>query len=242
METAKNQAIAPKNYTGPFVNLYKQYFKELKKRRESLLKGLKEHNTIEDLKKYAYYRDQLTPKQWAKVTTYSQAKKLILEAFNKEWNKGAAKCAEVLNRVNQAPDMQTLKVSIEWKANRTWGSNPTAEATFSGGHFERTSSGSIGGCGYDKQSTAFARAVNHSDIFLKAIFTLVDNGKYKRFKKHGRKSELYGLNTGIGRGWAPYLSGGVGLSCYPDIFEAMGYKFTTVANGKNFDAYLIERK
>jgi hypothetical protein len=49
-------------------------------------------------------------------------------------------------------------ITVEWKKSKMWGSNPTAESYVSGLGF--LTSGSIGGCGYDKQSTAVAAVMN----------------------------------------------------------------------------------
>jgi len=132
--------------------------------------------------------------------------------------------------IEKAPDLTEASISMEWKKNRTWGANPTAELWATDGYFK---TGSIGGCGYDKGSTAVAQALNQSNSVLKLLYAL------KNETPTAKNHDLFGYGSGYGI--LPRIEGGVGVSCYPRIFEKLGYKFETVASGRSFDAYKISK-
>ena len=46
----------------------------------------------------------------------------------------------------------------------------------------------------------------------------------------------YSVHTYAGM---PYFNGGCGISCFRSVFEACGYEWRQVGNGKNFSAYTI---
>jgi len=95
-------------------------------------------------------------------------------------------------------------------------------------------SGSIGGCGYDKLSTAVAECLNQVNAVLRPLYLMKD-------KHTGKKNHEY-LGYGSGYGILPNFEGGVGVSCYPRIFENVGYEFKTIASGKTFDVFTITKK
>ena len=124
-----------------------------------------------------------------------------------------------------------LTITIEWKRSQIWGANPNA-STYLNGWIE---SGSIGGCGYDKESTAVARVLNQIHYFKHLMYTI--KNKPKNLKLSNR--DLFGYGSGYGL--LPYFEGGVGCSCYPRIFEKLGYSFKNISSGKSFDVYRIEK-
>lgn len=137
--------------------------------------------------------------------------------------------------VQNAPDLQSITVSMEWKKSRMWGMNPNAEARINAGdNSDYYQSGSIGGCGYDKGSTAVANAINQSNAVLKALYLV----KEDNIAINNR--ELFGYGSGYGI--LPYFEGGVGVSCYPAIFDKIGFEFKTTASGKTFDVYTATKK
>ena len=121
-----------------------------------------------------------------------------------------------------------------------WGSNPSADCVYSyrdaNGDLRsnRVLSGSIGGCGYDKQSEAVARCLNQINEILKLLYTI----KNDNIGENNR--DLFGYGSGYGI--TPSIEGGVGVSCYPYIFEKLGYEFKTIASGNTFDVYTITKK
>jgi len=125
-----------------------------------------------------------------------------------------------------------------------WGSNPRAEASYVYINEGKTLyndvySGSIGGCGYDKESTAVANCLNKIPQLMKALY----EKKNKEYKPTNKESDLNRNIFGYGSGYGifPNFEGGVGTSCYPDIFKAIGFKFSKTASGKTFDVYTIEK-
>ena len=89
-------------------------------------------------------------------------------------------------------------------------------------------SGSIGGCGYDKKSTSVANALNESPTIRKL------------FCEKGENVTSYGFRRKFDYS-LPYLEGGVGCDCYSSVFKEMGYKFESIAHGDNFDVYNISK-
>jgi len=137
-------------------------------------------------------------------------------------------------RIWNASELKSCTISVEWCKSRMWGMNPRAIAeSVTTGHSGYSSSGSIGGCGYDKLSTAVADAINPMDEVLKPLYQLRDTDVNTPLR------ELLGY--GSGHDVLPYLEGGVGVSCYPRIFEKVGYKFSTVASGRTYDVFKIEK-
>lgn len=134
--------------------------------------------------------------------------------------------------------MTSVKISVEWKRSAMWGSNPNAEcwASFINKDGNRDSvyiqSGSIGGCGYDKLSTAVAKCLSQVDAVLKPLYEL------KNENIDAKNNDLIGY--GAGYGILPYIEGGVGVSCYDRIFKKIGFDFKQVASGKTFDVFTIE--
>lgn len=153
-------------------------------------------------------KQKLTPEQ----------KAANLEA-RREARKQAKETARIEAEKNQKP-VKCIKITIEWKKSRTWGSNPHLEARIE--HWDGTYSyatATASGCGYDKESTVIA------DIFNQFL-------KYKLYQP--LVPELpYGIYISQ---WRHY-SGGIGTDCYYKIAEAIGGKFELVASGKTFDAY-----
>lgn len=132
---------------------------------------------------------------------------------------------------NEFEPIENLVIAVEWKKSATWGANPTAEAKVK--NLGLISSGSIGGCGYDKLSTAVARVLNSVPQFRKLMFEAKD--------KNINKSNHDIFGYGSGYGILPSFEGGVGVSCYYKIFEAIGYKFEQISSGKTFDVFQITK-
>ncbi|QGH72880.1 MAG: hypothetical protein [Podoviridae sp. ctrTa16] len=160
-----------------------------------------------------------------------EAKEYIIKRKKRVIEKDIQADINLINEVLSAPDLVRCDISVEWKRNSTWGANPTAEADIrAADYYNSYSSGSIGGCGYDKLSTAVAKAVNQSPSVLKLLFTKVVENPGKSYE------ELFGYGVS---GMFPKLSEGVGVSCYNGVFEKLGWIFETVASGKTYDCFKI---
>ncbi len=220
-----------------FIKLFAALEAEQKNRLQGFATNLNECNTIEEVLKQWRFTD-LLPKGKKNFTWESigQLKAYLVDRKAKNSNKQLAKDLQHLTDISNAGELREVQISVEWKKNRTWGSNPTAEAQISGKNcYNRYSSGSIGGCGYDKESTAVANALNQSNAFLKLLYTFKENQEFE-----GKTNQdIFGYGSGYGI--LPRLEGGVGVSCYPRIFEKIGFKWSQVGNGKMYNAYLISK-
>lgn len=129
-----------------------------------------------------------------------------------------------------------LVITVEWKNSRMWRSNPTAWTNYG---FKGSS---IGGCGYDKQSTATAEALNSHLPLLKLLYQKKDReiSAFKGDKKNGYNREILGYGSGYGI--LPQFEGGVGVDCHKRILEGVGVEMRTVTNTNNTDVFLIKRK
>ena len=163
--------------------------------------------------------------------------KLTIE--QKEANKLARKQARIeakntarIESEKNQPEIRELKITIEWRKSRTWGSNPhaKAEVTYKDNTagewktgFFRQEGFTCSGCGYDKESTVIAEIFNE---FL----------RYKLWKVTGGKKDSFPYGAYIRPDHVSF-SGGIGTSCYYNIAEALGGKFEHIASGKTFDVY-----
>lgn len=143
-----------------------------------------------------------------------------------------------LESIENAPDVDKIKIAVDWKKSSTWGMNPHAQIVTIDGVFM----GFASGCGYDKLSSAIASAFNQSSAVLKLLY----EAKEKALEENGNDKEKAFAAVGYGSGAStfvkPFFEGGVGVSCYKAIFENLGYTWEHVADGKYFDAFYVTKK
>lgn len=143
-----------------------------------------------------------------------------------------------LENIENAPDVDKIKIAVDWKKSATWGMNPHVEISTVDGVFN----GFASGCGYDKLSSATASAFNQSSAVLKLLY----EAKEKALAENGNDKEKAFASVGYGSGAStivqPFFEGGVGVSCYRSIFENLGYTWEHVADGKYFDAFYVTKK
>lgn len=192
--------------------------------------------TIEGLLNSWYYSDLLTATTKRKTwNALIELKSYLISRKRKAIAAYVEKQLKHLQAVESAPDLISITFNVEWKKSRMWGSNPRCEAQAKTERmFEHYDSGSISGCGYDKESTAIAQAANQCNSFLKALYLAKE--QHADAKNHDL------LGYGSGYGILPRLEGGVGTSCYPRIFEAIGFGWQHVGTGKTFDVYTATKK
>ena len=177
------------------------------------------------------YSDDLTPKTAEALTEAGEgmpdAKTLekIIKKHTRRAKKATAERLQKLADVEDAELPQVINISVEWHRSAMWGYNPSATVA---ADYRRTY-GKASGCGYDKESAAVANALNANPEALKIIYKYVNDGG----------SLPYGASVWAG---LPSFNGGCGVSCYRSIFEACGYEWRTVAIGKMFNCYTIERR
>lgn len=197
-------------------------------------------NEVNDIRPYSSWGDLIPKSKDVSGLSLTELKAYLITRKEKATYKEIEKRANKINTIAQAGKLVSVKINIEWKRSRMWGNNPTAEAWCSyidkdgnlNNHY--ATSGSIGGCGYDKQSAAVADVLKQFNEVLKPLYTM----KNKNISIDNR--ELFGYGSGYGI--LPYIEGGVGVNCYSKIFETIGYEFKTVASGKTFDSYEITKK
>jgi hypothetical protein len=191
-------------------------------------------NNLDEILNKWYYKE-LIPKTNKKVFTIETIKPYLIERKNKQLNKQLAKDIKKINTISNGKEFESIIINVEWKKSYMWGYNPRAEARVyykdhSGNYFD---SGSIGGCGYDKLSTAVANSLNQVNGLLKLLYDLKD--KNITVNNH----EFFGYGSGYGL--LPYFEGGVGVSCYNTIFNKLGYEFKQITSGKSFDVFQISK-
>ena len=221
-------------------NLIKAVETEQKNRLNDFINEINQINDLNQLQTNWRF-NELIPKG-KKINHYSieSLRAYLINRKQKSIYKIIKKQSEHINSIDTAGELIEVKISIEWKKSKIWGSNPKAEAwaTFinKSGHTESlyVCSGSVGGCGYDKQSTAVANCLNQIKEVLKPLFSIKNDNIY--IKNH----DLIGY--GAGYGILPIIEGGVGVNCYNRIFDKVGYNFTAIASGKNYDVYTITKK
>lgn len=225
-----------------FPKLFKAIKAEQCKRLTDFIDEINAINDVKELNNWRY--NELLPKgkdmSGFAIKSYRE---YLKDRKTKKINAAIEKEAKELNVIGNADDLESVKISMEWKKSAMWGNNPNAECWEStkqhnGGYYL---SGSIGGCGYDKGSTAVAQVLNQCNSVLnqcnsvlKALYAV----KEKNINTGNR--ELFGY--GSGSSLLPRIEGGVGVGCYPAIFAKIGFKFQTIASGKTFDVYTITKE
>jgi hypothetical protein len=212
-----------------FPNLFAQIITEETARANENKNTVSKFQTTDELDEY--WIKQLLPKS-KKIDSFKSledAKSYILSRIDKKLQKTIKAKREKLEAVSDAPEFHSMEVSVEW--SRSY--NPRANGRDGYGVYD---SGLIGGAGYDKLSTAVAEVLNQSNSLLKLLYIEKENSANVLKKNH----DLFGYGSGYGL--LPAIEGGVGVSCYDRIFEKVGVTFRKVAYGKNFDAYILEKK
>ena len=177
------------------------------------------------------YSDDLTTKTAEALTEAGEgmpdAKTLekIIKKHTRRAQKATAERLQKLSEVEAAELPQVINISVEWHRSAMWGYNPSATVA---ADYRRTY-GKASGCGYDKESAAVAEEQKANPEALKIIYKYVNEGG----------ALPYGASVWAG---LPSFDGGVGVNCYRSIFEACGYEWRTVAIGKLFNCYTIERR
>ena len=177
-------------------------------------RGLKQHSTATRWEQYTS----------GKISR-EKAVELATKRATKEIEKATAEKLAKLDRIAQAPELSYITVAVEWKRSSVWGFNPTATVTTN----TEFASGHASGCGYDKESAAIASAMNQNPEVMRILYDHAESGD----------GFPYSVHTYAG---LPSFDGGCGVSCFRDVFEACGYEWRQVGNGKNFSAYTITRK
>lgn len=222
--------------TTKFVNLFKAIKAEQAKRMQDFISSVNSESSMETFtNRYGMYGDLIPASRKGYLWTLEAIREYLIARKLKANEKDLQKKLAHLQAVEQAPDMVSVNISVEWKRSRMWGNNPRAAARvcYTDHSCNTFESGSIGGCGYDKESTAIAEALNQSNSFLKALYQIKEHGATE--KNH----DIFGYGSGYGI--LPRLEGGVGVSCYPKIFKTIGFEWSNAGSGKAFDVYTVTK-
>lgn len=217
-----------------FVNLSNAVTEQHATRLNEFTETLNTETEVKTILNHWRYKELFTPITKKRNWEIEPLKAYLTERKAKAQDKELQKELTHIKTVFNAPELLEITISIEWKKSQMWGSNPNAQANEkTTNNYNRYESGSISGCGYCKESTALARAVNQSNAFLKLMYTIKEN------QPNEKNHDLLGYGSGYGI--LPRLEGGVGTSCYYRIIEKLGYKFNKTASGKMFDVYTITK-
>lgn len=179
---------------------------------------------------------QEQPKEIFKTLCYYAQKKYI-----KYWERATK---GVLNALAAELPKQ-IRIDVNWKKNRTWGANPTSEVWTDEYLGE---SRSVGGYGYDKESTAIAEPFNRSKQMAKiAIIAKYIDAKYKDMdwrEKDGKGiyTYSYGVRFSIFHDNGIYWEGGVGASSFMNCIKTAEYKMDSEFHQKHGDFYSLSLK
>lgn len=236
----------------PFPHLAEEIRKEYDNRRKETAEYIQngyfdhwseEHRTDSDrgLKQYstatrweAYKAGRLSREKAVELATRRALKKV---------QQSEAKQGEKIRAAANAPRLEWCQIAVEWVKNSYWGNNPHATATSNNG----TTYGKASGCGYDKQSTAVAEALNANPSALRMLYEAAEkaltegNQPTRQGLAAGCVSWCDVLGYGSGYSLLPYFEGGVGVSCFDEIFRRCGYSFRYGASSKYFDSYSVNR-
>ena len=136
-----------------------------------------------------------------------------------------------------------FEIDIEWKRGSYGTMNPTAtvnamyEAVVRDERgvpirkaMGQSTSGKATGSGYDKESAAAASAMNKNKFIMRLLYDHAESGG--KFE--------YGVSD-TSRGYLPHLDGGVGMTAFIAVFNALGYECSH-RSGKYFDFYKFRRR
>lgn len=215
-----------------FLNIQQKARDDIKKRFKKSVEQLNAANA-DDIKKSWYYQEFLTAKQNEKPL--DEQKKIILKKLQKKTDNELVELSKKLKEVAAAPEFVGAVVSVEWKASRTWGKNPTATAKIKTANGTTVFNGStVSGCGFDKLAEAIARALNASNAIKKVL--------YRKFEEALQNDPAASLRDVLGYGSGhelPEFEGGCGVSTFREIFKNCGFVFEEVASGSNFNVFEV---
>lgn len=191
-----------------------------------------ETKTAADILASWYLKRYTTPKTLEAIENTAPEEKPAADILAKmkakkarEEAKNTARRLEALALAESCKLPESVNISVEFTRSRTWGSIPHAAITAE----QRRTFGTASGCGYDKESAAIASAMNQNPEVMRILYDHAESGE----------GFPYSVHTFAG---LPSFDGGCGVSCFRSVFEACGYEWRQVGNGKTFNAYAITRK
>ena len=210
--------------------------RENKKQLKETLKNIKTIDK-EYILNHWYYKEKLTNTQIKKYNadelTTKQIKEILKNKIVKEYQTRFNKDIKKLETIAQASDdITSINISINWIRSSMWGYNPRATITTNKGTITE---GKASGCGYDKESTSIANALNKNNDILKLLYVAKNK---KMTLKNNNNHNLLGYGSGYGV--FPYFEGGVGASSLMNIFRKLKYNVSEY-HTKTSDFYTITK-
>lgn len=194
--------------------------------------GIRKYST--DYRWNQYQRGKISREKAVELAVVRELKKLEKELLTD---------LERLEAIESAKIPSFISIKKEWVKSRTWGNNPHSEIHVQNEvYFE----GRASGCGYDKESAAFASAAKGS-FALKKILCDLKEAALKEGKSDKSKTACTGIDNrevcGYGAGYEPIpgFEGGVGMNSIISIFKRYGYDVVE-SHGKRYDSYELELK
>lgn len=164
-------------------------------------------------------KNQLPKGKKVKSFSLEELKTYLLKRVDKNRIKAIDAINKEYDSIENAPDFESLDISIEWKKSSIWGMNPHAELTVYSKNGYARYKATASGCGYCKLSAVMADVFNQSLSLRKLI---LNNDRL-----------VYGLRD------THFSSGGVGVSTLQNAFDCLGLKLKQTATGKTFDVFSV---
>lgn len=194
--------------------------------------ALKDYSTA---LRWKQYTDKIIDRETAVKLASKRALKEIEKSYNKD--------IEKIEAVENASEVSEIYINVKWVKNSYWGYNPsvTVDVITVDGKMN-TFYGSASGCGYDKETAAVGEALNQSSSVLKIIYNKADKSTPENFNNN-KTSLNYRSSIGYGSGYnyLPYFEGGVGISCFQNIFKTCGYNFECTSYTKHYTSYKVSK-
>jgi hypothetical protein len=197
---------------------------------------------------YSALRNNSTATRWnqfeAGKITREQAEEYAITRMIKQTDKRTAEKLARLESYENAEQVKSVSISVEWKRNRTWGNNPTATVKVETESRYFYGTGSASGCGYDKLTSAIGEALNS----IPAIGKMLCERKEQAIMDGEQPATVWNdsntrfISYGAGYGPIPYFEGGVGMSSFFGVFKVCGMDLKHEAGTKTTDYFYFERK
>ena len=168
-----------------------------------------------------YYREGATPEEQQKV--YDKVYARFMARLDKRVKEDERCFLDIYNTANT----DGFTVVVEWKRNKTWGSNPRVTINDNGKEY----SGYASGCGYDKKSTAVAEALNKDPAIRRALY------REQALNIDETNEKIFGYGV---TGFLPQFSGGVGMSSILSCLSRLDFHCNHVSTSST-DVYTFER-
>lgn len=220
------------NYTGKYLHIYAQHKLEEAKLKEEHSAAIMAGN--ENLLHHYLTKRRYDQFKSGEITP-DQAKAFALVRLGNALEKWDRTIIARLNAIEVTAPVTSAGIVVQWKKSTTWGHNPHCEVHDG----EKCYTGTASGCGYDKESSAMAEALNQSN----GILRILCDRKEERLAELGiHATNENCLGYGAGYSPIPHFHGGVGVSSFQQIFKNCGYTLSNDHSGNYFDTYSLYKE